>query len=470
MFKGIGIVLGVLLIPMVIKAATAFLGMFGAIGLVPLALLALGSSLWLLYDDFKKWKSGGESLLGEYWKKWDETITPIVKMLDDFKDWFKDTTIGKWFTDQDGNLETWKVGLGAAALYFGSKFVKPLSAGISSLSKLFRFLFRWPMLIIAGFSMAWYHISKLNDLDLSPLMAAAGKAKIKFDDLTKSINMFRDAKNGIYKVQAGIRAGSEIIPGGNIFKAGIDNKIVEKTKAKIEKDGLKKTLSDGWGGLVSFMASGSSSQSSATSVSAPSKNKRIYNNSDGGFAREGGSRSWRNNNPGNVEYGDFAKRFGAIGTDGRFAIFPTEEAGKKAKEHLIFESGGARQLSTKGDYGAGLGYRDKTLSQMLTAYAPPEENPTDVYIKRVLSAVGSEKRMGDYSTEERAVILEAMKKVEGWRVGEEYALGNPKINSEKLLENIASFNQQISQPLTPNAMPGIQQTMANSQALQSGSK
>ncbi|HGY3148204.1 TPA: hypothetical protein ACNVU4_002270 [Morganella morganii] len=469
-FKGIGIVLGVLLIPMVIKAATAFLGMFAAIGLVPLALFALGAGLWLLYDDFKKWKEGGKSLLGEYWKDWDETITPIVRMLDDFKEWFKDTTIGKWFTDQDGNLETWKAGLGAAALYFGSKFVKPLSAGISSLSKLFRLLLRWPMLVIAGFSLAWYHISKLKDLDLSPLMAAAGEAKIKFDDLTKSINMFRNAKNGIDKVQAGIRAGSEIIPGGNIFKAGIDNKIVEKTKAKIEKDGLKKTLSDGWGGLVSFMASGSSSQSSATSVSAPSKNKRIYNNSDGGFVKEGGSRSWRNNNPGNVEYGDFAKRFGAIGTDGRFAIFPTEEAGKKAKEHLIFESGGARQLSTKGDYGAGLGYRDKTLSQMLTAYAPPEENPTDVYIKRVLSAVGSEKRMGDYSTEERAVILEAMKKVEGWRVGKEYALGNSKINSEKLLENIASFNQQISQPLTPNAMPGIQQTMANSQALQSGSK
>lgn len=470
-FKGIGIVLGVLLIPMVIKAATAFLGMFGAIGLVPLALLALGSSLWLLYDDFKKWKAGGESLLGDYWKKWDETITPIVKMLDDFKDWFKDTTIGKWFTDQDGNLETWKVALGAFGLWFAGKWVVGITGGLLKIGAGFLALFGWPGLLVAGLVTAlgiWQ--MKLNELDLSPLMTAAAEAKIKFDDLTKSINMFRDAKNGINKVQAGIRAGSEIIPGGNIFKAGIDNKIVEKTKAKIEKDGLKKTLSDGWGGLVSFMASGSSSQSSATSVSAPSKNKRIYNNSDGGLAKEGGSRSWRNNNPGNVEYGDFAKRFGAIGTDGRFAIFPTEEAGKKAKEHLIFESGGARQLSTKGDYGAGLGYRDKTLSQMLTAYAPPEENPTDVYIKRVLSAVGSEKRMGDYSTEERAVILEAMKKVEGWRVGEEYALGNPKINSEKLLENIASFNQQISQPLTPNAMPGIQQTMANSQALQSGSK
>ena len=469
LFKGIGIAIGLFLIPMALKAATAFMAMFaplfGGVGLI----LLLGLVLAGLYDDYETWKKGGDSLFD--YSGWEENIEMVLTSLKDLKEWFKDTTIGKWFTDQDGNLETWKVGLGAFGLWFAGKWVVGITAGLLKIGAGFAAMFGWPGLLVAGLVTAlgiWQ--MKLNELDLSPLMTAAAEAKIKFDDLTKSINMFRDARNGIDKVQAGIRAGSEIIPGGNIFKAGIDNKIVEKTKAKIEKDGLKKTLSDGWGGLVSFMASGSSSQSSATSVSAPSKNKRIYNNSDGGLAKEGGSRSWRNNNPGNVEYGDFAKRFGAIGTDGRFAIFPTEEAGKKAKEHLIFESGGARQLSTKGDYGAGLGYRDKTLSQMLTAYAPPEENPTDVYIKRVLSAVGSEKRMGDYSTEERAVILEAMKKVEGWRVGEEYALGNPKINSEKLLENIASFNQQISQPLTPNAMPGIQQTMANSQALQSGSK
>lgn len=469
LFKGIGIAIGLFLIPMALKAATAFMAMFaplfGGVGLI----LLLGLVLAGLYDDYETWKKGGDSLFD--YSGWEENIEMVLTALKGLKDWFKDTTIGKWFTDQDGNLETWKVALGAFGLWFAGKWVVGITGGLLKIGAGFAAMFGWPGLLVAGLVTAlgiWQ--MKLNELDLSPLMTAAAEAKIKFDDLTKSINMFRDAKNGIDKVQAGIRAGSEIIPGGNIFKAGIDNKIVEKTKAKIEKDGLKKTLSDGWGGLVSFMASGSSSQSSATSVSAPSKNKRIYNNSDGGFAKEGGSRSWRNNNPGNVEYGDFAKRFGAIGTDGRFAIFPTEEAGKKAKEHLIFESGGARQLSTKGDYGAGLGYRDKTLSQMLTAYAPPEENPTDVYIKRVLSAVGSEKRMGDYSTEERAVILEAMKKVEGWRVGEEYALGNSKINSEKILENIASFNQQISQPLTPNAMPGIQQTMANSQALQSGSK
>ncbi|HAT1515641.1 TPA: hypothetical protein I8W54_004031, partial [Morganella morganii] len=472
-FKGIGIVLGVLLIPMVIKAATAFLGMFAAIGLVPLALFALGAGLWLLYDDFKKWKEGGKSLLGEYWKDWDETITPIVKMLDDFRNWFKDTTIGKWFTDQDGNLETWKAGLGAAAIYFGSKFVKPLSAGISSLSKLFRLLLRWPMLVIAGFSLAWYHISKLKDLDLSPLMAAVGEAKIKFDDLTKSINMFRDAKNGIDKVQAGIRAGSDLLMGGNLLKIGIDNKVADKVIDKIKKDGFAKSVKDAAVGAYSYLSSAKSGDTSgftASGVDVPHWNKRIFKTENGDVKREGGSRSWRNNNPGNIEYGDFAKKFGAIGTDGRFAIFPTEEAGRKAKEYLIFESNGGRQLSTKGDYGAGLGYKNKTLSQMLTAYAPKEENITNGYIKSVLSAVGVEKRMGDYTSEERSVILEAMKKVEGWDAGDETRVGQPKIDAGRLLANLTSFNQQISQPLTPNAMPGIQQTMANSQALQSSSK
>lgn len=473
-FKGIGIVLGVLLIPMVIKAAAAFLGMFGAIGLVPLALLALGSSLWLLYDDFKKWKAGGESLLGDYWKKWDETITPIVKMLDDFKDWFKDTTIGKWFTDQDGNLETWKVALGAFGLWFAGKWVVGITGGLLKIGAGFAAMFGWPGLLVAGLVTAlgiWQ--MKLNELDLSPLMTAAAEAKIKFDDLTKSINMFRDSKNGIDKVQAGIRAGSEIIPGGNIFKTGIDNKIVDKVIDKVRKDGFLKSVNDAAVGAYSYLSSakyGDTSGFTASGVEVPHWNKRVFKTQDGDVKREGGSRSWRNNNPGNVEYGDFAKKFGAIGTDGRFAIFPTEEAGRKAKEYLIFESNGGRQLSTKGDYGAGLGYKDKTLSQMLTAYAPKEENITNGYIKSVLSAVGVEKRMGDYTSEERAVILEAMKKVEGWDAGDETRAGHPKIDAGRLLANLTSFNQQISQPLTPNAIPGIQQTIANSEALQSSSK
>ncbi len=47
--------------------------------------------------------------------------------------------------------------------------------------------------------------------------------------------------------------------------------------------------------------------------------------------KSGGSRSWRNNNPGNIEYGPFARSMGATGTDGRFAKFPSYEAGRRRK-------------------------------------------------------------------------------------------------------------------------------------------
>jgi hypothetical protein len=46
-------------------------------------------------------------------------------------------------------------------------------------------------------------------------------------------------------------------------------------------------------------------------------------------------RNLRNNNPGNLEYGDFAKSHGATGSDGRFAIFSTMEAGMAAQEALL---------------------------------------------------------------------------------------------------------------------------------------
>ncbi len=42
---------------------------------------------------------------------------------------------------------------------------------------------------------------------------------------------------------------------------------------------------------------------------------------------EDAPRGIRNNNPGNIEFGPFAESQGAIGSDGRFAIFPTPEMG-----------------------------------------------------------------------------------------------------------------------------------------------
>ena len=470
LFKGIGIAIGLFLIPMALKAATAFMAMFaplfGGVGLI----LLLGLVLAGLYDDYETWKKGGDSLFD--YSGWEENIEMVLTALKDLKEWFKDTTIGKWFTDQDGNLETWKVGLGAFGLWFAGKWVVGITAGLLKIGAGFAAMFGWPGLLVAGLITAlglWQ--LKLNELDLSPLMTAAAEAKIKFDDLTKSINMFRDAKNGIDKVQAGIRAGSEIIPGGNIFKAGIDNKIVDKVIDKVRKDGFLKSVNDAAVGAYSYLASAKSGDTSgftASGVEVPHQDKRIYKTADGDVVREGGSRSWRNNNPGNIIAGDYADSMGAIGRDKMsaghvMAIFPTEEMGRIAKEQLIFR---------------GANYKNLKLSDAISRYAPEFNssgqriNDTPQYIKNVLAAVGgSEKAMKDYTPSEQKAIIAAMKSTEDWRPGSEYRVGGQnKFDSEKLFNNIVAFNRQISQPLTPNAMPGIQQTMANSQALQSSSK
>lgn len=125
---------------------------------------------------------------------------------------------------------------------------------------------------------------------------------------------------------------------------------------------------------------------------------------DGRIERRTGSRNWRNNNPGNLEFGDFARRYGAIGSDGRFAIFPTYEAGKRAKEALLFE---------------GRGYAGMTIAQAITRYAPPNENDTAMYIRTAAAAAGVSPNtlMSDLNAEQRKALLAAMERVEGFRVG-----------------------------------------------------
>lgn len=124
---------------------------------------------------------------------------------------------------------------------------------------------------------------------------------------------------------------------------------------------------------------------------------------DGTVQRLQGSRNWRNNNPGNIEAGAYARSMGAIGSDGRFAIFPTYDLGRAAKEKLIFEGGN---------------YRGLTLTQAINRYAPPSENDTRWYQNTVLGAVGNvDKPMNQYTPGERSRILAAMERVEGFKPG-----------------------------------------------------
>ena len=116
--------------------------------------------------------------------------------------------------------------------------------------------------------------------------------------------------------------------------------------------------------------------------------------------RIGGSRSWRNNNPGNIEYGPFARSMGAIGSDGRFAIFPSYQSGRQAQERLLFDS---------------KGYRNLTIGDAIRRWAPATENNVPAYI----AAMGgdADKPMSEYTPEERSRLLDAMQRHEGWKPG-----------------------------------------------------
>ena len=98
---------------------------------------------------------------------------------------------------------------------------------------------------------------------------------------------------------------------------------------------------------------------------------------------ESGSRPARNLNPGDLEYNDESIRFGATGTDGRFAIFPDVETGWKALQRWF-------SIPARFDRNGNLigGYLGATLAQAIHRFAPPSENNTANYILYVAKETG----------------------------------------------------------------------------------
>jgi hypothetical protein len=84
-------------------------------------------------------------------------------------------------------------------------------------------------------------------------------------------------------------------------------------------------------------------------------------------------RGLRNNNPGNIEYGSFAKANGATGNDGRFAIFPSVEHGLAATDKLL------QNYGTQGI---------DTVQGVIGKWAPSSENNVDAYSGFVATQMG----------------------------------------------------------------------------------
>lgn len=125
---------------------------------------------------------------------------------------------------------------------------------------------------------------------------------------------------------------------------------------------------------------------------------------DGSIIKQDGTRAWRNNNPGNINYGSFAVSQGAIGSDGRFAIFPNYTAGRVAKENLLFSSSAYSNLS---------------IGQAISKYAPSSENDTNNYISQITNSlnVSSDTQLSSLTASQRENMLSTMERVEGFKPG-----------------------------------------------------
>lgn len=114
---------------------------------------------------------------------------------------------------------------------------------------------------------------------------------------------------------------------------------------------------------------------------------------------KGGSRAWRNQNPGDLRAGKVSKGNGAIGSAGGFAVFPD------------YESGHAALLdSLKNEHG------NQDIPSLMKAYAPPSENKTKVYIRfvRKMTGVKDNKQVRAFSAVEFERLWRAIEQMEGW--------------------------------------------------------
>jgi hypothetical protein len=132
-----------------------------------------------------------------------------------------------------------------------------------------------------------------------------------------------------------------------------------------------------------------------------------------------------------MNYGPFAQKWGAIGTDGRLAVFPDRETGFKAMGGL---------LDT---------YRDKhgleSVSGIINRWAPRQydNNSTDNYIRTVSQRLGIDPNM-PVPPEKRTALMEAMATYEA---GRPVTMGGPSAQPQPIAGGAAPMTPTT--PITP---------------------
>ena len=167
-------------------------------------------------------------------------------------------------------------------------------------------------------------------------------------------------------------------------------------------------------------------------ISTAGTKTRVYENNDGTIeTRQGGTASWRNNNPGNLKFEyagsadntvqsirskekallDAQKRYEQVIDLDQYgnAIFATEAAGREAQARLLTKLHGMR-----------------TIEQMLPKYAISDYSGkanVQAYANKIYSYADSQganlhgRTIGSMSASELSILTTAMKSMEGWKEG-----------------------------------------------------
>jgi hypothetical protein len=136
-------------------------------------------------------------------------------------------------------------------------------------------------------------------------------------------------------------------------------------------------------------------------------NSVIYKTAEGAeFLHSGGTRAWRNNNPGNLIGSEKSGR--SIGKGGRFAAFASHDEGIAALKFSLTNF-----------------YSGRKLDEVFKKYAPAtDDNDPEHYIVLVkkFSGLDSTRTIGSLTDAELDKFIGAIERVEGWKEGKVEAI------------------------------------------------
>ena len=181
----------------------------------------------------------------------------------------------------------------------------------------------------------------------------------------------------------GLAQNNTYVLGDNDTVSNNNNAVAENAKNKTNNEG--KTLTGGDFG-VKFVSKG--------------KTVTYYYPGDSVVVLKGNIPN-RQNNPGALKYGEFAKSHGAIGKGSRgFAIFPSAEAGIDALKALLQSDS----------------YKNLTIFEAMKRFAPECENDPKAYANKIRKATGIDaaKKLHELTEDEIILVVHKIAVTEGF--------------------------------------------------------